>query len=441
MATDLIPGSAARSAPRPMGDDTDAVRERTSSVPPVADARRTRLRWLLILLAFLGVVTGGLSVAAGPLTLSLERILGLALIPLLLAHLLMSFGPRGPRRLLWLWSAWLALLLFSALLTSDFIGHLIPFASAVIPVAYFSLLTIGPVDGAKIDRIARRLLLAHVVLGVPILLLRRAQGPNALTAPFVDQLGRVKLLSIEPNLLGSILCFLVLLTLPRARWSFGNVLLYTLSLVLLVGTFSKMPLAAFAFSVVLYAVLRAIARRRGGVMALAVPLWIGAAAISLTLAILPMFQKIYVQLLDRSDAVSSRLYLYRLALQRFEESPIIGRGPGDFRFQGLSVLKAVGAYDQENLWIGQMMLAILHDSGILGVILYLVFLVALFCRGGKWINAGSIDHCSYVAAFAGILAASQATTAHLTSLFGISAGLVGSVPFVLSARHGKTGHG
>lgn len=393
------------------------------------------IRDVLIVLSFVGIVTGGLSVAVGPLSLSLERVLGLALLPILAFHLLGTLGPRGPRRLLWLWCGWLAVLLLSAALTSDFAAHLVSFIIAVIPVAYFSLLTIGPVDGAKVDGIARKLLWAHALIGVPVLVVRRAIGANVLTAPFVDQLGRVKLLSIEPNLLGAILSFLVLLTLPRARLSFGNVLLYLLSVIVMVGTFSKMPLAAFAISLILYGILRAIALQRNATASIVVPLWIGAAATAALLAILPLFQQVYVQLLDRSDAVSSRLYLYRLAVQRFEESPIIGRGPGDFRLQALNVLRAIGAYDEENLWIGQMMLAILHDSGIVGVVVYCIFLVALFWRVGKWVRAGSLDHCGYAAAFACILIASQATTSHLTSLFGVSAGLLGSVPFIIPGRH------
>lgn len=406
---------------------------------PYGDTRTqtSRLRTVAIWLAFLGMVTGGLGLSLGGLTLTLDRALGLVLIPFLVVHLIGNIGPRGPRRLVWLWSGWLVVLLVAASFTDDPMAHLVPFITATIPVAYFSLMTMGPLDGRLVDRLARWLLWANVILGLPVLALRQAAGVNALTAPFVDALGRIKLLTFEPNLLGSVLCCLILVTLPRARMNVTYAALYVLSFVLLLGTLSKMPLVAFVIALVLYSLLRAIALRRGGTLAVILPLWIGGVALTAMIAILPMLQDVYVRLLDRTDAVASRLYLYRLAVQRFYESPIIGRGPGDFSLQDLSVLKAIGAYDRENLWIGQMLLAILHDSGIIGLLVYIGFLVALFYRSAKWIRAGSLDHAGYVAAFASILIASQATTAHLLSLFGIAAGLVGSTPFVLTPQQRK----
>ncbi len=406
--------------------------------PPIAAAGDVapravqRLRLLLIALSLIGMVTGGLTLTIVGLTLTLDRLLGLSLIPLMAAHLLGNLGPRGPRRLLWIWSGWLAVLAVSMLMTGDLSGHIVPFLTAVIPVAFFSLMTFGPLDGRFLDRIVRPLLWLHVAIGVPVLAVRQALGVIPAISPFVDVVGRIKLLMFEPNLLGSTIGFMILISLPRAQKSAASFVLYPLAVLVLLGTLSKMPLGAFVVGLVLYSLLRAIALRRSGSMALGLPLWIGGVAATAMLAILPMLQQVYVQLLDRADAIESRLYLFRLAVQRFWESPIIGRGPGDFGLQSLSVLKRIGAFDRANLWIGQMTLSILHDSGIVGLLVYVFFLVALFQRAAKWIRAGSLDHAGYVAGFASILISSQATTAHLLSLFGIAAGLVASTSFVVS---------
>lgn len=391
-----------------------------------------RARLGVVVLAFVGMVTGGLFLPLGGLNLTLDRAIGLVLLPLLVVHLLGGLGPRGPRRLVWLWCGWLAVLAISMLLTGDVGGHLVAFVTAVLPVAFFSLMTVGPLTGRFVDRVIRGALWLHVLVGVPVLAIRRIFGVIPAIAPFVDPLGRIKLLTFEPNLLGAILAFLILASLPRARRSAGDFVLYALTLAVLLGTLSKMPLGGFAIGLVLYGLLRAIALRRGGTVAVVLPLWIGGALLTVAIAALPLLQRVYVQLLDRSDAVASRLYLFRLAVQRFLESPLIGRGPGDFGLQSLSVLKRIGAYDRANLWIGQMVLSILHDSGVIGLLVYVVFLVALFARAARWIRAGSLDHAGYVAGFVSILIASQATTAHLLSLFGIAAGLVASTPFVVS---------
>lgn len=402
--------------------------------PAAGAALGGRLRLGLVVLSFVGMVTGGLAVSLGGLTLTPDRALGLLLIPLLAMHLLATLGPRGPRRLVWLWTGWLAVLLVAMLLSGDLRGHLAPFLTAVIPVAFFSLMTVGPLDGGVVNRAMRVLLWLHVTLGLPALLIRRALGATPAISLLVDTTGRLKLLVFEPNLLGSTLGFMILASLPWARRSFTDLTLYSLSLIVLLGTLSKMPLGAFVVGLVLYGFLRAIALGRGGTAAVVLPLWIGGTLMVAAVAVLPMLQQVYVQLLDRADAVQSRLYLYQLAVQRFWESPLIGRGPGDFGLQNVNILHQIGAYDRENLWIGQMMLAILHDSGIIGLIVYLAFLVLLFARAAKWIRAGSLPHAGYLAGFASILISSQATTAHLLALFGIAAGLAASVPFVTRAR-------
>lgn len=405
---------------------------RFSGIGSATGGINVRLRLALIVLSFVGMMTGGLVVQIGRLTLTLDRTLGLLMLPLLVVHLLGNLGPGGSRRLLWFWSGWLAVLAVSMLLTGDVPGHFVSFLIAAIPIAFFSLMTIGPLNSAFVHRVVRIVLWLHIALGVSVLVIGRLFGSVAPIAPFVDALGRIKLLTFEPNLLGSALGFLILVSLPRARWSTLFVIFYTLAGVTLFATLSKMPLGAFVISLILYGLLRAIALQRGGTIAVVLPLWIGGTLMTATIALLPLLQQVYIRLLDRSDAIASRLYLFRLAVQRFLESPVIGRGPGDFGLQNVNVLKQIGASDRENLWIGQMLLSILHDSGIVGLLIYILFLVALFTRAAKWIRAGSLDHAGYVAGFASLLISSQATTSHLLSVFGIAAGLVASTPFVIS---------
>lgn len=390
-------------------------------------ARWTRQKVMLFLM-FIGVVTTGIVFTIGRFNFTFERIYGLLLIGVL-AHRLVRPTFPAIRRLLWTWMAWCMVLFVAALASGDFVAHLPALLIAIVPVACFALVTEARLDGALVDRIARTLLWIAGILGVLTLLAYRTLGSGDQLLGLIDPAGRLRLTVVEPNLLGSTLAFLLLLALPRARLTTSTVLMFGLAMITFLGALSKGPLLSLAFGVALFGLFKAISKRANLSRAIILPLWLSILGGAVLLAVLPSVSEVYDKLLARDDAIYSRTYLLRLAVNNFWTSPVIGRGPGDFGLQNAALLKAVGGQDAvNNLWIWQMMINIMHDSGVFGLIIYCVFLAMLLNRGFKWVRAGSLDHCGYLAAFISVLIASQASTVHLNAIFGLAAGLVAALP-------------
>lgn len=390
-------------------------------------------------------MTTAIIFSVGGLNFSLERIYGIILIPILLYNLFKTRNPPIKKYLL-LWTSWFFVLIISAFYSGNFTGHFAPLLIAIVPICYFTFIAADRVDGAMIDRIVRTFLWGFGVLGVTALAASRIVGPDHVPFTLVDQFGRLRLTVIEPNLLGSTFGFLLILSLPRAKLTTTTVVMYALALVTLLGAFSKGPLVAVVIAGLLFGVFRAIARRTGLSVATLLPIWLGGAACLALLTFLPSALGAYNTLLARQDAISARVYVLNLAMARFWESPLIGRGPGDFKLLDPEILRAVGGQDfSQNLWIAQMMVNILHDSGIIGVTIYTLFLIMIVRRGFKWVMAGSLDHAGYLAAFLSILISSQSSTVHLSAIFGIAAGLVAAMPLRTGAmnvlRSGSAGRG
>ncbi len=405
--------------------------------PPALAARhrpREPVRWswhdALLLLAFAGIMTSGIAFKIGSFNFAFERIYGLLLIGVL-AHRLARPTFPAIRRLLWTWTAWAMILSVAALASDSFAPHLPALLIAIVPIAYFALVTEHRVDGAMMDRIVRTLLWIAGIGGVLVLLAYAVLRSDRQLLGLVDPAGRLKLTVVEPNLFGSALGFLLLLSLPRAKLNTPTVIMYALALIAFLGALSKGPIIGLVLGGILFGAFRAISRRSNLSAAIIVPIWIGILMSMLLLVVLPSISDVYDRFLARDDAITSRAYLLKLAISNIWTSPVLGRGPGDFGLQNAALLRAVGGQDNaNNLWISQMMVNILHDSGILGLGIYVGFLVLLLNRGFKWVRAGSLDHCGYLAAFISLLIASQASTVHLNAIFGLAAGLVAALPRV-----------
>lgn len=396
-------------------------------------AESSRLATFLLILSLASIMLGRLTVEVGSLMLSIERALGLLLVIPMLAALLTSTRIDERMSIVWLWLFWCVSSTISALLSGAFAAHIPTLILTILPVSFFWLFSSRSIDPLLINLWARRILWVNAVAGVTVVALQSVSFVRELA--LLDDANRLYLLAREPNLFGSGTAFLICLTFSRARFDFATVALYGISLGVLLASFSKMPLIAFGAALPLYLLLRAMVKRTGGVIAVVLPIWsalIGAIGL---FTFLPQAQTLYTTALERSDSIYSRTYLLKLALARYEDSPIWGRGPGDFGLQGIVVLKRLGTDDEGNLWIWQMFVNILHDSGVVGLIVYCLVLFAILRTGMKLIRAGSLDHCAYMCAFVVVLLSSQASSLHLSAIFGIAAGL--TVSRLTPTRRGR----
>jgi hypothetical protein len=147
----------------------------------------------------------------------------------------------------------------------------------------------------------------------------------------------------------------------------------------------------------------------------------------------------YAAHLDRSNAIAVRTTTIQFAESRLFVNPLFGNGPLDFGLTARQIMSFINASSIQEVWIWQMFVAIAYDSGIVGLLIYVAFLVGLLWRGYRLARfKGSQLHASYLGGFVVLLMTSQTTTLHLTALYGIAAGLLGSgLPATIGSRGRK----
>jgi hypothetical protein len=150
--------------------------------------------------------------------------------------------------------------------------------------------------------------------------------------------------------------------------------------------------------------------------------------IILILAFQSEISDIYAATLNRPGAITYRLLALNVAIDRFWLSPILGNGPLDFGISASYVQYAIDSHNNNRqVWIWQILVAIAHDSGIVGFALYMTFIAMLLWNGYRLATTKhSKQHAAYFAGFVVLFIASQSTTVHLTALFGLAMGLLGS---------------
>lgn len=395
-------------------------------------SRHPIVRNVVVALVFFAVTTTGLHARVGGLQLSPERVVGLAMLPLLVFAALRTKAFNAARPALSLWFLWCLVELLSALLSSGFVQHLTYLLIALVPTAIFAFLTDKRLDTDFVARCVRWLLWMHGIGTVIVVALQQKINMDFGFLRLVGEDGRLMLLSVEPNIFGSYIAFLILLSLPRIRWRSADVIMLGLAFAGLLLARSRGPLLSFAIGVCSYFILTSFASKKNVGNRIIQLLW----AVMIILIAFMIFSNqvgdAYATNLQRQSTIYVRSYFLDQAMHRFYGAPILGRGPGDFSLQDPSALRKFGGEAVgSNMFIWQMFANIMHDSGIVGLMIYVSFLVALFKIGFDWIKRGSADHCGYMAAFLSILIASQSSTVHLNAIFGLGCGLLACAPYVL----------
>ncbi|MDB4900038.1 MAG: hypothetical protein JWN53_1846 [Gemmatimonadetes bacterium] len=208
---------------------------------------------------------------------------------------------------------------------------------------------------------------------------------------------------VEPNIFGSFsgalfLVALTLLVLPN-RWSAQAdhpMLLRWLAAIAAAGTVLSFTRSAWIGVLCGIALLAALGAYTLGLRvrlsAIVVPLLVGL-AIVLALLVMPgdagtLFRYKVANLLNpASPTVAVRVINYTMALEQTLRHPVIGWGTFTF-----APLAAEGADFRQfegwrNLWIGNYLLLALHDTGLVGVALWVALLWTVLSRGARTIVA------------------------------------------------------
>jgi len=320
----------------------------------------------------------------------------------------------------WAYFLWTVSLAISTL-QNDPRGHLTGYILLVIPVLYFFLFSTYSPRVAVVDRWAF-VVLAYLGLGALVDFLAHV-GSGAHVASTV----------LEPNIFGSTVAIYILINLHRFRRTPVSLLTFFIAVFGLIVSFSRGPYVGFLIGIAVYAFLyvRVIDRRyykRFVMVCLLLAIF--------CLLLSPVLWSFYNLNLNRGGTIYARGVVITFAIQHFLAHPIWGNGALDGGYSSIYLMGILGTNVAAGGAIWQMMVAIAHDSGIIGLTLYVAFLISLLVHGYHAVIATRDPRrLSYLSAAVAGLIASQATTIHYMAVSGVVLGLVGASYLPGLSRH------
>lgn len=243
---------------------------------------------------------------------------------------------------------------------------------------------------------------------------------------------RLQLLSWEPNIFGAVVAVSMMLLLPSVltvkQRSVRRRLIFILLAVALLGSLSKGPWLAFAAALGVYVALTHSGR------ALVAGTFLGIAAVASLLVFQIVAPESLATDITRSHNVIVRLVHIRYALIDVAKSPIFGNGSFSLGVLWPSLNAQFGT---TGAWVGQTLISVLHDTGAVGLLLYLSYLVALFgkavranlrAHSNQWTRDVSLISAAVISAGSVMLVMGLATTLYALPIYWAVLGLVACVP-------------
>ncbi|MCY1275672.1 hypothetical protein D9M68_268250 [compost metagenome] len=199
---------------------------------------------------------------------------------------------------------------------------------------------------------------------------------------------RIRATITEANLFGVFVSLLTLIVLSKKK--IGKLWWWTLLLGLhgsLILSFSRIPWAAYIASLfIYYSILnpRSYTLRRAMNLSLTSLLTLSA-AISIGLIIFSEFGD--NEIIGRTHSANARFIMWGLAANSIIEHPLLGNGIYSFSELYSFAPELVGSDTSRSAWISNIFIAILHDTGIVGLILFFHFLFTIIRIGVQRVRA------------------------------------------------------
>lgn len=277
---------------------------------------------------------------------------------------------------------WLALSLAIDIVYSQH-GQLIKnWASLALSVSMFYVIINLHIDWKIVQDSIIRVGFLLGALSITVLLAKLTSfNPHGLIsylAPRSGDLHRLVLLSKEPNILGAFMAITAIMTLPVLAFNRRRGLIYILVMLIgLVGALSKGPWLAFAVGAFSYGIiLRKINKKYTGIFKNKYVLVIATTLLIIALGLLLLFQPAVLR--ERDSLV--RLIELKYAFLNISNNLFFGTGTFSFSLLWPHLGFLFGAHNSKAIWISQTVVAVLHDTGIFGLILFVLFLFLLYYR-------------------------------------------------------------
>ena len=257
---------------------------------------------------------------------------------------------------------------------------------------------------------------------------------------------RIRATIYEANLFGAFLTLFILMVLAinkikRFWWWVLLIGLHTS----LVFSFSRMPWIAYFFGLFFYLIL--IHHKTFGYKSVMKYLTITSASIIILTVVLYILYLNYGhnEIIGRTHSMGTRFVMWSLALESFLNAPLLGNGVFSFSALHPEAPYLVGSETHRSAWISNLPLAIIHDTGLVGFILFFVFLLLLISRAWSFVRQESIKGsmkphhirigAALVASSLSLLISAQTIPAHSLALFWVVLALLSR--FVMQPKQRK----
>lgn len=246
---------------------------------------------------------------------------------------------------------------------------------------------------------------------------------------------RLRATIYEANLFAVYLCFFILtliaLNYKSKLWWWA--LLFGLNLSMLFS-FSRVPWLSYIISLVIYFIL--INPRKFNLKKIVYYFILFFILSVLIGAIVYVIYKNYgeYEIIGRTHSLSTRLIMWELAYKSILENPILGNGIFSFSELNAYAPSLVGSDTYRSAWISNIFLVILHDTGIVGFLLFFTFIFVVIYDGWKSVRFALINKifephilrlgACFVSFSISLILSGQTIPAHSLAFFWVGFGLV-----------------
>lgn len=397
---------------------------------------RLNLFWITVVLCSYGVYT-----SVSGLTLRIEKILVFAAFLLFFAVFILRGWKLCYMRAEIFLAAWLAVSLISSILSinpAEALKHTLDLGLSVCIFFFGSVWRLEQVVLLE----SRPIMKAGFLLGagsmlVALLYVTGLIGDFPWLSDFVQverNISRIKMTMWEANLFGAVMMAFSLVSIAeyksRSLWSLLCLIVCHAGLLL---AYTRVSILGYFVGLWLYCHMLGYRKMR---KVLSIVIVIGVSMVVLQL------MKVGAGTVDenaymRLSSLTPRLFALQQAFEDIKLSPIIGNGTYSIDFMHPGGAVVVGASEEAKGWISILPVAVLHDSGVIGFLLFQWFLIIVFRDGYRSVRLLAERNAddkvvrrmaAWIGAGIGMLILSITTSVYSLAAFWVVLAIIASMP-------------
>jgi len=282
-------------------------------------------------------------------------------------------------------ASWLILSLVVNIYQNDTSNLLKHWINLVAAIAWFYIVVNSPVTWQKIQNVIVRVAEVLGLCAVIVLFIRELTNvPSVFTDYFISRevgMERLAMFSWEPNIFGSTVAIGILMTLPGLRKNaIRAITVIGILGISLVGALSKGPWVSFMIGMGTYIILTRESR------AIRLYLVINIIVISVVAVLACVYKDYFESNLIRVDNISVRLLVLISADKDIVLNPIFGNGTFSIGTLWPYLNMSFGSTEEHTIWIAQAAIGVLHDTGVVGLLIITMFWISIIWRAVRAIN-------------------------------------------------------